>query len=162
VGLRSWILGPYVRDLEKLAQETKELKTEVKELKVKLEDLARFHQDTLKELLEVRKALESKADKREMERELESLSKLVMAVYDKLKELEAYSEFSPGESLDSESEEILVLDLIRQGYTSPSELVSRLKFGNKKLYAILKRLEAKGKLRKLRKKHRVHYVLAEE
>jgi chromosome segregation ATPase len=162
VGLRSWILGPYIRDLERLSQETKELKAEVRELKGKLEDLAKFHQDTLKELIEVRKALEAKADKKEMERELESLSKLVMAVYDKLKELETYSEFSPGESLDPESEEVLVLDLIRQGYTSPSELVSRLKMGNKKLYAILKRLEAKGKLRKLRKKRRVHYILVEE
>jgi hypothetical protein len=162
VGLRSWILGPYIRDLERLSQETKELKAEVMELKGKLEDLAKFHQDTLKELIEVRKALEGKADKKEMERELESLSKLVMAVYDKLKELETYSELSPGESLDPESEEVLVLDLIRQGYTSPSELVSRLKMGNKKLYDILKRLEAKGKLRKLRKKRRVHYVLVEE
>ena len=97
-----------------------------------------------------------------MERELESLSKLVMIVYDKLKELEAYSEVSLGESLDPESEEVLVLDLIRQGYTSPSELVSRLKMGNKKLYEILKRLEAKGKVRKLRKGKKVHYVLVEE
>ena len=155
MGLRSWILGDYAKDLQRLEER-------VKTLEAKVNDLAKFNQDTLKELLQLQKNLEAKADKREVERELESLSKLVMAVYDKIKELEAYSEFSPGESLDPESEEILVLDLIRQGYTSPSELVSRLKFGNKKLYAILKRLEAKGKLRKLRKKRKVHYVLIED
>jgi len=148
VGLREWILGPYAKDLE-------ELKSEVK-------NLAKDYQDTLKELLKIQRALEDKADKKAVERELESLSKLVMIVYDKLKELEAYSEVSLGESLDPESEEVLVLDLIRQGYTSPSELVSRLKMGNKKLYEILKRLEAKGKVRKLRKGKKVHYVLVEE
>ena len=148
MGLREWILGPYAKDLE-------ELKSEVK-------NLAQGYQDTLKELLKIQRALEDKADKKAVERELESLSKLVMIVYDKLKELEAYSEVSLGESLDPESEEVLVLDLIRQGYTSPSELVSRLKMGNKKLYEILKRLEAKGKVRKLRKGKKVHYVLVEE
>ena len=148
MGLREWILGPYAKDLE-------ELKSEVK-------NLAKDYQDTLKELLKIQRALEDKADKKAVERELESLSKLVMIVYDKLKELEAYSEVSLGESLDPESEEVLVLDLIRQGYTSPSELVSRLKMGNKKLYEILKRLEAKGKVRKLRKGKKVHYVLIEE
>ena len=97
-----------------------------------------------------------------MERELESLSKLVMAVYDKIKDLEVVEEFSLGESLDKNEEELLVLDYLRQGYTSPSELVSRLKMGNKKLYEILKRLEAKGKVRKLRKGKKVHYVLVED
>jgi len=102
------------------------------------------------------------ADKKEMERELESLSRLVMAVYDKIKELETVSQLSLGESLDKNEEELLVLDYLRQGYGSPSELLSRLKFGNKKLYAILKRLEAKGKVRKVRKGKRVYYVLVEE
>ena len=57
------------------------------------------YQDLLKELLTIQRALEDKADKKIMERELESLSKLVMTVYDKLKDLEAYSEVSLGESL---------------------------------------------------------------
>ncbi|WP_460041891.1 hypothetical protein, partial [Thermococcus atlanticus] len=123
---------------------------------------ARGYQDILKELLQIQKGLESKADKKEMERELESLSKLVMVVYDKIKELETVNQLSLGESLDRNEEELLVLDYLRQGYGSPSELLSRLKFGNKKLYAILKRLEAKGKVRKLRKGKRVYYVLVEE
>jgi len=155
MGLRSWILGPYAKDLE-------ELKDEVKTLQVKMDELSKDYQDMLKELLKIQKTLEDKADKKAVERELESLSKLVMIVYDKLKDLEAYSEVSLGESLDKNGEEILVLDYLRQGYTSPSELVFRLKMGNKKLYAILKRLEAKGKVRKLRKGKKVHYVLVEE
>ena len=162
MGLREWIIGPYAEEVNRLREEIQTLKSEVKALRFLVNDLQKTDVNTLKELIRIQKALENKADKKAMERELESLSKLVMAVYDKLKDLEAYSEVSLGESLDPESEEILVLDLIRQGYTSPSELVSRLKFGNKKLYAILKRLEAKGKLRKLRKKHRVHYVLVGE
>jgi len=155
LGFREWILGPYAKDLE-------ELKSEVKDLKENYHNVRDDIQDILKQLLEIQRALEDKADKKTMERELESLSKLVMAVYDKLKDLEAYSEVSLGESLDQKDEELLVLDLLRQGYTSPSELVSRLKFGNKKLYAILKRLEAQGKVRKLRKKKKVYYVIVED
>lgn len=155
LGLRSWILGDYAKRLENL-------EGEVKDLRQKVDELARGYQDILKELLQIQKGLESKADKKEMERELESLSKLVMVVYDKIKELETVNQLSLGESLDRNEEELLVLDYLRQGYGSPSELLSRLKFGNKKLYAILKRLEAKGKVRKLRKGKRVYYVLVEE
>ena len=162
MGFRSWLLGIDPREIKELSREMESLKEETRNLKVLVGKLIEEHTKTLREIIKLQKALEDKADKKAMERELESLSKLVMAVYDKIKELEEVSEVSLGESLDPESEEILVLDLIRQGYTSPSELISRLKFGNKKLYAILKRLEAKGKVRKLRKKRRVHYVLAED
>lgn len=162
MGFRSWLLGIDPREIKELSREMESLKEETRNLKVLVGKLIEEHTKTLRELIKLQKALEDKADKKAMERELESLSKLVMAVYDKIKELEEVSEVSLGESLDPESEEILVLDLIRQGYTSPSELISRLKFGNKKLYTILKRLEAKGKVRKLRKKRRVHYVLAED
>ena len=61
--------------------------------------MAKDYQDMLKELLKIQKALEDKADKKAVERELESLSKLVMIVYDKIKELEALGEVSLGESL---------------------------------------------------------------
>lgn len=61
----------------------------------------------------------------------------------------------------NEAKKELILQLIREGYNTPKELKAMAPFGNKKLYAILKRLEAKGKLRKLRKKRRVHYVLVE-
>ncbi len=46
-----------------------------------------------------------------MERELESLSKLVMIVYDKLKELEAYSEYSTVEKLESKDKELFSFGL---------------------------------------------------
>lgn len=160
--MREWLLGPYAYEIALLKKELESLKAEINGLRFLLDKTQETNTHILKELIKLQKALEDKADKKAVERELESLSKLVMAVYDKIKELEEVSEVSLGESLDPESEEILVLDLIRQGYTSPSELISRLKFGNKKLYAILKRLEAKGKVRKLRKKRRVHYVLAED
>ena len=155
LGLRSWLLGDYAKRLG-------DLEGEVKDLRQKVDDLARGYQDILKELLQLQKGLEAKADKKETERELESLSRLVMAVYDKIKELETVNQLALGESLDKNEEELLVLDYLRQGYGSPSELLSRLKFGNKKLYAILKRLEAKGKVRKVRKGRRVYYVLVEE
>ena len=74
MGLREWLLKPY----QVLQEEVKSLKAEVK-------NLAKDYQDMLKELLKIQKALETKADKKTMERELESLSKLVMTVYDKLK-----------------------------------------------------------------------------
>ena len=70
MGLRSWILEPYAKDFE-------ELKSEVKTLQVKMDELSKNYQDMLKELLKIQKALKDKADKKIMERELESLSKLV-------------------------------------------------------------------------------------
>jgi len=161
VGIRSWLLKPYLEALESQSKELLNLKDEVKGLQEKVDDLANGYQDILKELLQLQKSLETKADKKETERELESLSKLVMAVYDKIKELETVNQLSLGESLDKNEEELLVLDYLRQGYGSPSELLSRLKFGNKKLYAILRRLEAKGKVRKVRKGKRVYYMLVE-
>jgi len=87
MGLREWILRPYAKDLE-------ELKSEVKDLKENYHNVRDDIQDILKNLLEIQRTLENKADKKTMERELESLSKLVMAVYDKLKDLEAYSDYS--------------------------------------------------------------------
>ncbi|RLF81989.1 hypothetical protein DRN38_01180 [Thermococci archaeon] len=162
MGIRRWLLGFNPEDLKEWIPKVQSLEAEVKDLRQKIEELVKANQDMLKQLLQIQRDLENKADKKAMERELESLSKLVMAVYDKLKDLESYSEVSLGESLDQKDEELLVLNLLRQGYTSPSELLSRLKMSNKRLYAILKRLEAQGKVRKLRKKRRVHYVLIED
>ena len=151
MGLRSWILGDYVKKIDKIEA----LEGEVKAL-------TKGYQDILKNLLEIQRALENKADKKTMERELESLSKLVMAVYDKLKDLEAYSDYSTVEKLESKDKDILVLNLLRQGYTSPSEILSRLEISSRELYEILKRLEEKKKIGKFRKGRKVHYYIIEE
>jgi len=151
LGLRSWILGEYAKKIDKIEA----LEGEVKAL-------ANGYQDVLKELLEIQRALENKADKKSMERELESLSKLVMAVYDKLKDLEAYSDYSTVEKLESKDKDILVLNLLRQGYTSPSEILSRLEISSRELYEVLKRLEEKKKIGKFRKGRKVHYYIIEE
>jgi len=155
MGLRSWLFGFNPNDVKALKEKVLFLENEVK-------DLAKAHQDTLKQLLEIQRALENKADKKTMERELESLSKLVMAVYDKLKDLEAYSEYSTMEKLESKDKEILVLNLLRQGYTSPSEILSKLEISSRELYEILKRLEEKKKIGKFRKGRKVHYYIIEE
>jgi len=155
MGLRSWLFGFNPNDVKALKEKVLFLENEVK-------DLAKAHQDTLKQLLEIQRALENKADKKTMERELESLSKLVMAVYDKLKDLEAYSEYSTMEKLESKDKEILVLNLLRQGYTSPSEILSKLEISSRELYEILKHLEEKKKIGKFRKGRRVHYYIIEE
>ena len=44
-----------------------------------------------------------------------------MIVYDKIKELEAYSEYSTMEKLESKDKKLLVLDFLRRGCNSPSE-----------------------------------------
>jgi len=150
VGLREWILGDYVKKIDKI---------EVLEGEVKA--LTKGYQDILKNLLKIQRALEDKADKKIVERELESLSKLVMTVYDKLKDLEAYSEYSTVEKLESKDKEILVLNLLRQGYASPSEILSRLEISSRELYEVLKRLEEKKKIGKFRKGRKVHYYVIE-
>ena len=154
MGLRSWILGDYAKDLQRLEER-------VRVLEGRVNDLTKFNQDTLKELFQLQKSLEAKADKKEVDKELESLSRLVMAMYDKLKELESVPELSSLESLEPNEKELLVLDYIRRGEGSPSKLLSRLQISSRDLYDILKRLEAKGKVRKLRKGRRVYYVLVE-
>ncbi|RLF86708.1 hypothetical protein DRN43_02405 [Thermococci archaeon] len=155
MGLRSWILGFDPEDIKALKEKILFLEGEVR-------NLAQGYQDLLKQLLEIQRALESKADKKSVERELESLSKLVMAIYDKLKDLEAYSEYSTVEKLESKDKDILVLNLLRQGYTSPSEILSRLEISSRELYEVLKRLEEKKKIRKFRKGRKVHYYIIEE
>ena len=155
VGLREWILGFNPDDVKALKEKVQFLENEVR-------DLAKAHQDTLKQLLEIQRALENKADKQAMENEWKSLSKLVMAIYDKLKDLEAYSDYSTMEKLESKDKDILVLNLLRQGYTSPSEILSRLEISSRELYEILKRLEEKKKIGKFRKGRKVHYYIIEE
>ena len=94
MGLREWLLKPYLEELKVLREEVKSIKEDNLKVRDELQDMLKE-----KELLKIQRALEDKADKKIIERELESLSKLVMIVYDKLKELEAYSEVSLGESL---------------------------------------------------------------
>lgn len=155
MGLRSWILGPYAKDLERLSQE-------VKDLRAKVGNLANEYHQLLRDLLKLQESLEGKANKKEVERELESLSKLVMAVYDRLKDLEASAEYSSMEKLEPKEKEILVLNLLRQGYGSPSEILSKLEISSRELYEILKRLEEKRKIGKLRKGRKVYYYIIEE
>jgi len=169
LSLRSWILGIDPNEVRALINRVHELEKETITLKAEIKALSQLYGRTFKDLLRLQKSMEdvwekvdNKADKKSMERELESLSKLVMAVYDKLKDLEAYSDYSTMEKLESKDKDILVLNLLRQGYTSPSEILSRLEISSRELYEVLKRLEEKKKIGKFRKGRKVHYYITEE
>ena len=176
VGLRTWLIGMNPAEVKALAHRVQELEDknhklelEVVQVKDQVKSIVGFQAKILEDLLRVQKTLDrvrdkldDKADKKEVDNELESLSRLVVAVYDKLKEMETVSELSSLESLEPNEKELLVLDYIRRGEGSPSKLLSRLKISSRDLYDILKRLEAKGKVRKFRKGRRVYYILVED
>jgi uncharacterized membrane protein len=169
MGLRAWLLGMDPEEVKALAYHVQELEKEVIQLKAQVRGLTEVQTRALKDLLRIqanmdklRDKLENKADKKEVDKEFESLSRLVMAVYDKLKELESVSELSSLESLESNEKELLVLDYIRRGEGSPSKLLSRLQLSSRELYDILRRLEKKKKIGKVRKGRKVYYVLIEE
>lgn len=176
MGLRAWLLGMDPEEVKALAYRIQELEdknhnleVEIVRVKGQVETLTKLQVKILKDLLRVQKTLDgmrdkldNKADKKEVDKELESLSRLVMAVYDKLKELENVSELSSLESLEPNEKELLVLDYIRRGEGSPSKLLSRLQISSRELYSILKRLQAEGKVRIERKGRRVYYVLVKD
>ena len=85
MGLREWLLKPYLEELKVLREEVKSIKEDNLKVRDELQDMLKE-----KELLKIQRALEDKADKKIIERELESLSKLVMIAYNKLKDLEVY------------------------------------------------------------------------
>ena len=149
MGLRKWLLRPYLKAMEDQSKELLKLKAEVERLNV--------------ELREILKTLNEKADKddlKDVRLRLNSLEKTLDNIITKIEGVEIGLQ---GDQLltSDEAKKELILRLIREGYNTPKELKAMVPFGNKKLYEILKELEQKGLIRKIKKKRKVVYIAEE-
>ncbi len=150
MGLRNWLLRPYLERLQALEAELKSLRED----NLKVRD----------ELREVLKILNEKAEKDDLKDLRLRLNSIEYTLDSFIRQVEALEISLKGDRLlaDDKTKEELILHLIREGYNTPKELKAMVPFGNKKLYEILKELEQKGLVRKIKKKRKVYYVAEEE
>jgi len=163
MGIRSWLLKPYLETLEAQSKELSNLKARVGTLEAELKALKEDNIRVRDELREVLKALNEKADKadiQDLRLRLNSLMKTLDGLIMKIESLEIGLQ---GDHLltDDEAKKELILRLIREGYNTPKELKTMVPFGNKKLYEVLKELEHEGLIKKLKKKRKVVFVIEE-
>ena len=153
VGLREWLLKPYLHRLQAL-------EAQVQDINKKL--------DTLRaEILELHK---NKADKERLsliERELESIENLNRYLFDIVKELRTcvYAEIEGSGSEPRENqkpEEELIIELIKQGYDSPKKLARKAQIGVGRMYEILERLEKENRIRTIKKGRKRKIIVIED
>lgn len=143
MGLREWILKPYLDRLKVMENEVRTLR------------------DDLKDVL---KALNEKADRDDIKDLRLRLNSLEKSLDNLITKMEAFEIGLQRDQIlaDDEAKKELVLRLIRQGYDTPKRLKEVVPFGNKKLYEILKELERQGLIKTLKKKRKVIYIAEEE
>ncbi|RLC85103.1 hypothetical protein DRN43_02330 [Thermococci archaeon] len=153
MGLREWLLKPYLHRLQAL-------EAQVQDINKKL--------DTLRaEILELHK---NKADKDRLsliERELESIENLNRYLFDIVKELRTcvYAEIEGSGSEPRENQQTLeeaLIELIKQGYDSPKKLARKAQIGVGRMYEILERLEKENRIRTIKKGRKKKIIVIED
>ena len=143
MGIRSWLLKPYLEALETQMKELSNLKAEVEDLRERLRALEKVGQRV--ELLEERlKVLDYVSDStkenrlwiKELLKDIENLKLEIEAL-----KLKSEADSSNKAELDELDLEARVYDLIRKGQTSPTKIAQTLGISKDKLYRILKRLQ---------------------
>ena len=164
MGLRSWILGPYVRDLGKLTQETKELKTEVKALKDRLSRLDNIESkiSLIEERLKILDLITDQTKEnrlwiKELLKDIEDIKLEIEAI-----KLKSEVDSSVKEKLDEYELEARIYELIRKGITSPTKLSQIAGISKDKLYRILNRLIETRLITTIGKGRRKKYIPREE
>jgi len=157
MGIREWILKPYLEYLEQQSKELSNLKAEVEGLKesnLKMRD----------ELQGLLKALNDKADKDDLKDVRLRLNSLMQTLDNLIMKMEGLEISLQRDQIltHDEGKKELVIRLIKQGYNTPKGLKSMVPFGNKKLYEILSELEKEGLIKTLKKKRKVYYITEEE
>jgi len=153
VGLREWILKPYLTRLQALEGEVKILNKKLDSLRV--------------EVLELHK---NKADKERLhliEKEMESVENLNRYLFDIVKELRnyVYAEIEGSASEPRENQQTLeeaLIELIKQGYDSPKNLAKKAKIGVGRMYEILERLEKENRVRTIKKGRKKKIIVIED
>ena len=147
MGLREWFLQPYLdklKEIEKKMNKLDEVSHKLELLETKLEQL-----DMLKDNVK-----DNRLVIRELQREIEDIRIEIESI-----KISREADFSKSSDLELEEK---IMALLRQGYTSPSELYRMLNISKDKLYRILNSLIEKRRVTKIKKKRRVYYVPVEE
>ena len=172
MGLREWLLGPYLGRITSLETEVHALRGDIESLReveekfVELDiKVGSLHQ----EILELHKKLEDKVDKerlRLIEKEMESIENLNKYIFESLRYLRENIEgrikssgLEQGENQIDEEE--LIIELIKRGYDSPKNLAKKAHIGVGRLYDILKRLEAENRIRTIKQGRRKKIIVIE-
>ena len=142
MGIREWILKPY---LDKL----KALEDQVQDINKKLDDIKT-------EVLELHK---NKADKDRLhliEKEVESIENLNNYLFDIIKDLRNHAhtemEGSGREPRENQqSMEKALIELIKKCYDSPKNLARKAQIGVGRMYEILERLEEENRVRTIKR-----------
>jgi len=160
VGIRSWLLKPYLEALEAQSNKLSNLEAEVENLKEKLRSLEEVSRKV--ELLEERlKVLDYVSDStkenrlwiKELLRDIEDLKLEIEAL-----KLKSEADLSNKSKLDELDVEARVYDLIRKGQTSPTKIAQTLGISKDKLYRILKRLQDARLITTIGKGRKKRYV----
>jgi len=160
VGIRSWLLKPYLETLETQTKELSNLKAEVENLRERLRALEKVGRRV--ELLEERlKVLDYVSDStkenrlwiKELLKDIENLKLEIEAL-----KLKSEADSSNKAELDELDLEARVYDLIRKGQTSPTKIAQTLGISKDKLYRILKRLQDTRLITTIGKGRRKKYV----
>lgn len=164
VGLLSRIIGVDKTEIEEIRRELSDMKVKLAKIEAVVPQLAAATKDLRERQKLLEKSLSDKADRwavEALDRELSLLENHVKVlsevVSSEIERKRAVMEVSRGEN----PEEVLI-ELLRRGVDTPTELSKAFPYGNKTLYELLDRLIAKKKVRKLKRGRRVHYVLTEE
>jgi len=147
VGLREWFLQPYLqrlKEIEKKLSNLDEISHKLELLETKLEQL-----DMLKDNVK-----DNRLTVRELQKEIEAIRIEIEAI-----KIGREADFSKASDLELEEK---IMELLKQGYTSPSELYRMLNISKDKLYRILNNLIEKRRIAKIKKKRRVYYIPVEE
>jgi len=160
MGIRSWLLRPYIEALEVQSNRLSNLEAEVENLKEKLRSLEDISRKV--ELLEERlKVLDYVSDStrenrlwiKELLKDIEDLKLEIEAL-----KLKSEADSSNKAELDELDLEARVYDLIRKGQTSPTKIAQTLGISKDKLYRILKRLQDARLITTIGKGRRKKYV----
>jgi len=145
-------------------EEIKTLQYKQELLELKINEIEKRLEKAEEELKELRKDLKDKVSRESIkyiERELSTIRNLTEAlstyVLHEKEAQESLMEHSSEENLEE-----VILSLIRSGYDTPSDIIKRVHAGTGRIYEVLERLQAKKKIRKIKKGKRTHYIIIEE
>lgn len=155
--LREWLLKPYLERLKALDDKLNSLENKLQVIDDMLKQLQMSKVD--KDTFHLLKALVEKDGTT-----LKSLQKEIENMRLEIEGLKLHSEMEQIEAkeLTKEEAKALLLDLIKKGYHSPTELKKLVPFGVNKMYKLLEELEKDGIIRKIGKKKKRKYIPIEE
>lgn len=153
MGLRSWILGEYGKEIRAHSRELEDVKERLKALETIAQKV-----ELLEERLRILDYISDSTKEnrlwiKEILKDIEDIRLEIEAL--KLKSEADSSNKTPSDDLELEAQ---VYDLIRKGETSPTKLAQKLGISKDKLYRILRRLQEARLITTIGKGRKKRYV----